>query len=229
MVQVDTQIEELFQAGSHLGHKTNRVHPKAKKNIYTIQNGVSIIDLTKTSTLLENAKKFIVQLKKEGKILLVVVTKKIASTYTQELCKSKGISYITIKWPAGLFTNFEMIMKNVKKMNTMKKERDEGEWNKFVKHEQTQMNKELNKLEKFYGGLSQIQKLPDALFVVDVKKEKNAVKESREKGIPVIAIADTNVDPDSVDFPIPANDDSESSIEYIVDQLVSAYGKGEKA
>lgn len=228
MVQVDTQIEELFQAGSHLGHKTNRVHPKAKKNIYTIQNGVSIIDLTKTSTLLENAKKIVIQLKKEGKILLVVVTKKIASTYTQELCKNKGIPYITVKWPAGLFTNFEMIMKNVKKMNTMKKERDEGEWNKFVKHEQTQMNKELNKLEKFYGGLSQIQKLPDALFVVDVKKEKNAVKEAREKGIPVIAIADTNVDPDSVDFPIPANDDSESSIQYIVGQLVSAYSNGEK-
>ena len=122
-----------------------------------------------------------------------------------------------------------MIMKNVKKMNTMKKERDEGEWNKFVKHEQTQMNKELSKLEKFYGGLSQIQKLPDALFVVDVKKEKNAVKEAHEKGIPVIAIADTNVDPDSVDFPIPANDDSESSIQYIVDQLISAYSAGEKA
>ncbi|MBI2641776.1 30S ribosomal protein S2 [Candidatus Roizmanbacteria bacterium] len=223
-----TLVEELFKAKSHLGHKTNRVHPKAKKYIYTIEQGVSIIDLTLTADLLEKAKQFVSQLGKEQKKLLVVVTKKYASDSAQELCKKHGILYITSKWPAGLLTNFETIQKNINKLKKMEEEKTKGEWNKLVKYEQSVLKRELSKLERLYGGLKSLEKLPDALFVVDTKKEKNAVVEAKKNQIPIIALVDTNVDPSEVNYPIPANDDSFSSIDYIINQIIEAYVKGKK-
>lgn len=223
MTNNNVLINELFEAGSHLGHKTDRIHPRAKKYIYKIENGVSIIDLTKTEDLMQKATKFVEDVGKAKKVLLVVVTKKIASFVVKNLCQENNITYVTVKWPAGLLTNFSMIIKNVKKLIDMKESRDKGEWSKFVKHEQMQMHKEIIRLERFYGGLTNLKKLPDALFVVDMKKEKNAVKEARELKIPIIAIADTNVDPDTVDYPIPANDDLLTSIEYITNKIIKAY------
>lgn len=225
MNNADKKVEELFAAGSHLGHKSNKIHPKAKKYIYTMDNGTSIIDLTKTVILLEKAKEFITNLKKNNKTLLVIVTKKIVAPMVNELCQKNNIPFITVKWPAGLLTNFDMIIKNVKKLKEMREEKAEGVWNKFVKHEQVKLQKLLNKLEKFYGGIVSLEKLPDALFIVDMKKEKNAVKEAGERKIPVIAIADTNVDPNLVEYPIPGNDDAASSIEYFVKEIVDAYVK----
>lgn len=222
-------IEELFKAGAHLGHKAKRIHPKAKKYIYSFDNGTSVIDLTKTAELLKIAKEFITTLSKNNKTLVIVMTKKINVPELKELFASKGINYITTKWPAGLLTNFDMIIKNVKKMLKMREEKDKGEWDKFVKHERIKLDKKLKKLEKFYGGISGLTKLPDALFVVDVKKEKNAVKEAKETKIPVVAVADTNVNPDTVDYPIPGNDDSASSIEYFVKEIVNAYAKTVKS
>ncbi len=221
-------VKDLFATGAHLGHKTNRVHPKARKYIYTIENGVSIIDLTQTVTLLDRAKEFITKLAVENKIPLVVMTKRMSSVKVNEICQKAGIPYITVKWPAGLITNFDNIMRNVKQLKTMREEKAAGEWDKFVKHEQVALTKNLNRLERLYGGIATLEKLPDALFVVDVKKEKNAVKEARERSIPVIAIADTNINPDLVDYPIPANDDSPGSIEYFVNEIVEAYNKGKK-
>ncbi len=221
-------VEELFAAGAHLGHKTNRVHPKARKYIYTIENGVSIIDLTQTAALLKEAKEFVDKLAAENKVLLVVMTKRMSSVKVNEVCQKTGLPYINVKWPAGLLTNFDNIMKNVKQLKTMREEKLAGEWEKFVKHEQVALSKNLNRLERLYGGIATLEKLPDALFVVDIKKEKNAVKEAREKNIPVVAIADTNINPDLVDYPIPANDDSPVSIEYFVNEIVEAYNKGKK-
>lgn len=226
--KTDKKVEELFNAGAHIGHKTNRVHPKAKKYIYTIQNNISVIDLTKTVELLEKAKQFVAGLGNENKTLLVVVTKKISTDFTRKLCQKSNLPYIILKWPAGLLTNFEMIIKNVKKMKEMKEEKEKGEWNKFVKHEQIKLNKDLNRLEKFYGGIATLEKLPDVVFVVDIKKEKNAVKEAKEMKIPVVAVVDTNTNPDLVDYPIPGNDDSISSIEYFVKEIVETYNKGRK-
>ncbi|MGB9883551.1 MAG: 30S ribosomal protein S2 [Microgenomates group bacterium] len=223
MSNQDKKIQELFDAGCHLGHKKNKIHPKAKKYIYTFEQGTSIIDLTKTAALLEKAKEFISQLAKEKKSLVVVATKKIASNLIGEICQTSNIAYINQKWPAGLLTNFETISKNIKKLKDMKKQKEDGEWKKFVKHEQIKLEKKLKKLEKFYGGIASLEKLPDALFIIDIKKEKNAVKEAKSMSIPIIAIVDTNVNPDQVDYPIPANDDSVSSIEYIVKEIVSAY------
>jgi small subunit ribosomal protein S2 len=228
MNNVDDLVKELFDAGSHLGHKAQRVHPKAKKYIYKIENSVSIIDLTKTADLLAKAKNFVADLGKNNKVLLIVATKKIAATQIIELCQKNNVSYVAVKWPAGLITNFDMIMKNVKKLKTMKEEKESGAWDKYVKHEQVKLTKELNRLEKFYGGLVALEKLPDALFIVDIKKEKNAVKEAQERGITVVAVTDTNVDPDTVDFPIPANDDSLSSINFVTCKIVEAYVKEKK-
>ncbi len=223
MTKDDKKVEELFAAGSHLGHKSNKIHPKAKKYIYTIDHGSSIIDLSQTVKLLDNAKEFVATLAKNKKTLLVVVTKRVALGFVNELCKKNGLPYITVKWPAGLLTNFDMIVKNVKKLKSMKEEKEKGEWNKFVKHEQIKLQKKLNKLEKFYGGIASLEKLPDAVFIVDVKKEKNAVKEAVEKKLPIVAIVDTNVDPVHINYPIPGNDDAATSIEYFVKEIVEAY------
>src|SRR3989339_1882223 len=219
----DKKIEELFAAGAHLGHKSNRVHPKTNKYIYSFENGVSVIDLSKTVDFLERAKKFVSELGKNQKVLLVVCTKKIASNLTKELCEKNNLLYVNTKWPAGLLTNFEMIIKNVKKLNTMKEEKEKGEWNKFVKHEQVKLDKDLNKLEKFYGGISDLKKLPDALFIIDIKKEKNSVKESGEMKIATVAVTDTNANPDPINFPIPGNDDSLTSIEFFLKEIIEAY------
>src|SRR3989338_7398132 len=225
MVDQTLQITELFEAKAHLGHKKNRIHPKSRRYIYRMENGVSIIDLTITARLLEKALEFISELAKNQKKLLFVATKKIAASEMQTLCQKHQIPYITTKWPAGLLSNFETITKNITKLKTMKKDKEEGAWLKFVKHDRVKLEKEMMKLEKHYGGLIQIEKMPDALFIVDVKKEKNAVKEARNKHIPIAAITDTNADPTEVDYPIPANDDSLSSIEYIVKKVVEAYTK----
>ena len=223
MTDNNKKVEELFAAGAHLGHKSNRVHPKTNKFIYSFGNGVSIIDLTKTADYLEKAKNYVSELGTNGKVLLVVCTKKIASNLTKELCSKSNLPFINTKWPAGLLTNFEMIIKNVKKLNSMKEEKAKGEWNKFVKHEQVKLDKELSKLEKFYGGIADLKKLPDALFIIDIKKEKNSVKESGELKIMTVAVTDTNANPDPINYPIPGNDDSITSIEYFLNEIIGAY------
>ena len=225
MPNTTVQIEELFEAQAHLGHKTNRIHPRARKFIYKIENGVSIIDLTQTANYLEEAKKFVEKLAKESKTLVVVATKKVAAKEIEGECRKHNIPFITSKWPAGFLTNFETLLKNVKKLRDMKVAKEAGEWTKLVKHEQSKLNKELSKLERHYGGLVSLDKIPDALFVVDLKKEKNAVKEAKDINIPLVAITDTNVSPDLVTYPIPANDDALPSIQYIVRQIISSYTK----
>jgi small subunit ribosomal protein S2 len=217
------KVEELFAAGAHLGHKSNRVHPKTNKYIYSFENGVSIIDLTKTADYLEKAKRYVSELGSSKKILLVVCTKKIASNLTKELCAKNNLLFVNTKWPAGLLTNFEMIIKNVKKLNSMKEAKEKGEWSKYVKHEQVKLDKDLNKLEKFYGGIANLKKLPDALFVIDIKKEKNSIKEAGEMKIITVAVTDTNANPDVVSYPIPGNDDSITSIEYFLKEIIEAY------
>lgn len=229
MTKTDKQVEELFNAGAHFGHKTNRLHPQAKKYIYKTENGISIIDLTKTVERLNLVKEFIDKLGAEGKTLLVVATKRLAGKTTAELCQKNNIYYLTTKWPAGLLTNFEMILKNnLKKLQKMREEKQNSAWEKFVKHEQVKLQKELHRLERFYGGIADLGKLPDCLFVIDIKREKNAVLEAKRMGIPLIAVTDTNVNPDLVDYPIPANDDSQPTIEYLVKELVETYVKHRK-
>jgi small subunit ribosomal protein S2 len=220
----EKKVEELFKLGAHLGHRKNRVHPKAKKYIYKIENQTSIIDLTQTVSLLEKAKEYVQKLKKDKKSILFVGTKRSAANIIKELGEKYGFYYITNKWPPGFLTNFEMFLKNnIKKMNKMREEKEKGEWQKFIKHEQVKLQKELNKVERVYQGVSTMEKLPDVLFIVDIKKEKNAITEAKKLNIPVIAIVDTNVNPDLFDYPIPANDDSAETVAYIIKEIVDSY------
>jgi len=188
-----------------------------------MENGVSIIDLVKTVLQLDEAKKFMVELSKNKKTILFVATKKNTAAITTKICQENNLPYITIKWPAGFLTNFETLLKNIKKLKKMREDKIKGEWSKFVKHEQVKLQKQLNRLEKFYSGIASIEKLPDAIFVIDIKKEKTAVDEALIAKVPIIAIVDTNVDPKMINFPIPANDDSLETIEYIIKELVQAY------
>lgn len=218
-------VKVLFEADLHLGHKKNRLHPKARKFVYRIDNGVSIIDLTQTAKQLNSALEFLKKEGAENKKLLVVATKKVANQIAMDVSKKNTISYITTKWLPGLLTNFETIIKNVKKLNEMKSQRDSGEWDKLTKHERVKLSKQIARLEKFYGGIATLEKRPDILFVIDSKKEHNAVVEAQKNNIPVIAITDTNSDPDEVAYPIVANDDSPKSIEYLVNTIIETFSK----
>lgn len=228
--QLEADVKELFSLGAHLGHKKNRLHPKARKFVYQILNGVSIIDLTKTVDTLAKARTFLIAQAKEEKNMLVVVTKKIISPYVAELCTIHSIPYITSKWLPGLLTNFETIIKNVKKLQTLKDEKERGEWERFVKHERIKLDKQLVRLERFYGGLLNLSKRPDVIFLVDSRKEKNALNEAKQNGIPVVGVIDTNSDPDQLSYPIVVNDDSSVVLQKVLSDLINAYagGRGKK-
>jgi len=221
--QINKVIEKLFHLNAHLGHKKNRLHPRAKKFVYQIIDGTTIIDLVKTVELLEKAKEFLKKLAKENKKIVVVATKKNLSALIKKICQKNNISYLTNKWPAGFLTNFNTLLKNIKKLKKMNEEKQTGQWSQFVKHEQVKLNKILNRLTRLYDGVVNLEKIPDALVIVDSKKEKTALKEACRMRIPVIAIVDTNINPDPISYPIPANDDSLEAVEYLINELISSY------
>lgn len=216
-------LQTLFDADLHLGHKKNRLHPKARKFVYRIDNGVSIIDLTLTAEQFRAAKVILAQAKEEEKILLVVATKKVASQFVTDMCKQRGIAYITTKWLPGLLTNFDTLIKNVKKLNELAEQKSEGTWDQLTKHERGKLSKYLARLEKLYTGISLLKKKPDIMLIIDTKKEHNAVVEATSSQIPIVAVTDTNSNPFEVQYPIVANDDSPKSVEYLVNELINAY------
>lgn len=218
-------VKKLFEAGLHLGHKKNRLHPKARKFVYKIDKGVSIIDLTQTVEQLKKAESFLKSASEEKKTLLVVATKKIAAAQVTKLAQENSISYITNKWLPGLLTNFETIIKNVKKLEDLKAQKSDDSWEKLTKHEKGKISKYIARLERFYGGLTGLTRLPDVLLVIDVKKEHNAVVEAKKSAIPVVGISDTNADPDQIDYPIVANDDSPEAVDFLIQRLLSSYVK----
>jgi len=225
---LNEQVQKLFSINAHLGHRKNRLHPKAKKYVYQIINGVTIIDLTKTVHEFEQAKNFLNQLGKNNQSIILVATKKVISQFAAKLAAKNNIHYITNKWLPGLLTNFETIIRNVKKLNQLEKEKVEKAWDKFVKHERVKLEKEIIKLKRLYGGIAHLEKKPDALIIVDIRKEKNALKEAKENNIKTVAILDTNCNPETVDYPIVANDDSDTSLEYLLTELVDSYIEGKK-
>ncbi len=224
--QEQKEIETLFDKGAHLGHKKSKMHPKTRRFIYRIENGITIIDLTQTVKLLHEALEFVKKQAKEGKTMLIVSTKKTFEKELKELCEKNNVLYVTKKWPPGLLTNFKTIYKNnIKKLREQKKEKEEGEWKKFPKHEQVKLTKKLNKLERVYGGIEKLEKIPDFLFVIDIMKEKNAVHEAEKLKIPIVAIVDTNSNPEKIQHPIPANDDLLDPVLYISKQIITTYSK----
>lgn len=228
MTMQPTNPEELLKAGLHFGHKSYRLNPRFRKYIYKVENSIAIIDLIKTAQELDKAKAFVYALGKEKKQLLVVATKKQAKAAVSDICKKSNIFYLTNKWIGGFLTNFEEISKNISSLKKLKKERDDGAWTQFVKHERTKLEKKLSAIARIYEGVEEMSHLPDALFIIDSKHENVAVTEATRMHIPLIALIDTNGNPDMIDYPIPANDDAAESVQYVITQIIETYDEGRK-
>ena len=219
-------LKDLLEAGCHFGHQVNRWHPKAKTFIYQSRGGIHIIDLVKTKQGVEKACEFIKSVAREGGIVLFVATKRQAKNIVKEEAKRVGVAYLTHRWVGGFFTNWDEVKKNITKVNSMRVDKEKGVWEQFPKHEQVKLGKELRKLEEFYGGVSHLTELPNAVFIVDIKREKSALAEATKREVPVVAMVDTNGDPTTVDYAIPANDDAVGSITCIATYIANAYLEG---
>ncbi len=210
------KIEEMLAAGMHFGHSQSRWHPKMKKYIFTSRKNVYIIDLTKARKCLETALNFLENLVRENKTVLFVGTKGQVKKPLKNLAQELKMPYVTEKWLGGTLTNFLVIKKLIKKFKDLTEEKKLGKLDKYTKKERLDFDREIAKLEIKVGGLANLTKIPDALFVWDVKKEKTAITEARKKNIPIVAICDTNVDPTLINYPIPANDDATKTIKLIL-------------
>jgi len=219
-------MRELLEAGMHFGHQTKRWNPKMWRYIFAERNGIYIIDLQKTVRLLRSAYEFVVSLGQENKTLLMVGTKRQASSAVEEEAKRAGAFYVTHRWLGGTLTNFETVRKTVEKMQRLRETINSDQIANMPKKEATKLRKELAKLERNLGGIEAMVQLPGALFVVDPKRERIAVAEARRCRIPVIAIVDTNCDPDVIDYVIPGNDDAIRAIKLVASKLADAYIEG---
>lgn len=215
-------LEELLKKGVHFGHNTSKRYPKANYYIHSQRGGVHIIDLQKTVEGLEKALSFVEKTVKAGGLVLFIGSKKQAREIVKTAAESCAMPYIIGRWLGGTFTNFENIVKLTKKLEKMEREEEDGTWEMYTKKEQATFKKELNKLRENVGGIKSMKTLPKAIFVVDLKKEGTAVSEANKMGIPVIALADTNVNPELAQYPIPANDDAIKSIEVVTDLIADA-------
>jgi small subunit ribosomal protein S2 len=219
-------VEQLLDAGVHFGHLRRKWNPAMAPYIFMEKNGIHIIDLHKTQAKLEDAASALKQIAKSGRKVLFVATKKQAKEIVAEKIKGVSMPYVTERWPGGMLTNFPTIRKAVKKMSTIDKMATDGTFDNLSKREKLQISRQRAKLEKTLGSISDLTRLPAALFVVDVCKEHIAVKEARRLSIPVFGMVDTNSDPNDIDFPIPANDDASNSISLIIDVIAGAIQEG---
>lgn len=215
-------IEELLLSGAHFGHLTRRWNPKMKRYIFMERNGIHIIDLKKTHELLIEACNAISNLVADGKTVLFIGTKKQAKEVVKNEATRCGMNYVTERWLGGMLTNFATIRKSIKRLNVINKMQADGTIENYQKKERLIISREKDKLEKILGGISNMNKLPGAIFLIDVKKEHIAVDEAKKLNIPIYAIVDTNCDPDLVDYPVPANDDAVKSIELITRTIAEA-------
>lgn len=220
------KMKQLLEAGVHFGHQTKRWNPKMRPYVYAARKGIYIIDLQKTSNLLERAYDFTVDLGKQNKSLLFVCTKHQGAQTIEEEAKRCGAFYINKRWIGGLMTNFSTISGRIKKLQELEDMEKSGEIDKLPVKEANTTRKELERLRKYFGGIKDMKKIPDALYVVDPKKEYNAVDEAHILNIPIISIADTNCDPDDVDYIIPGNDDAIRAIKLITSKIADAYLEG---
>jgi len=221
-----TDFKELLDAGVHFGHLKRKWNPAMAPYIFMERNGIHIIDLEKTVAKIDEAASAIKQIAKSGKKILFVATKKQAKDIVSERVSLVNMPYVTERWPGGMLTNFPTIRKAVKKMSTIDKMATDGTFGNLSKREKLQITRQRAKLEKNLGSISDLTRLPAALFIVDITKEYIAVREAKRLGIPVFAMVDTNSDPTTVDFPIPANDDASKSISLIIDLVCKAIEEG---
>lgn len=222
-------VEEMSRSGLQFGHKKSKIHPKMKPFLYGVRNTIYIIDLEKTIPSFEAALAAVKKIAAEGKTIIFVGTKLPFKKITAETASACGFPYAVERWLGGTFTNFSVIKKRIEYFKDLEKKRDLGEFEKYTKKEQTMINKELKDLERKFGGIKNMVQMPAAIFVIDMEKDKLAVKEARENGVIVIGITDVNVDPSLADYPIIANDDSLSSVSYILDKVKTAVLEGQEA
>ena len=221
-------IKQLLEAGVHFGHQTKRWNPKMKKFIFGERSGIYIIDLEKTEECINRARDFLLDITSKGEFVLFAGTKKQAQEVMQQEAVRCSMYYVTERWPGGLLTNFPTIRKRVERLKEIEKMREDATFEKLTKKEVARLEKELAKLKKNFFGIVQMEHLPKAIFIVDTKKEETAVKEAKRLSIPIIALIDTNSDPDLVGYPIPGNDDATKSIRMIVSLIADAIIEGRK-
>ncbi|MEE9441385.1 MAG: 30S ribosomal protein S2 [candidate division Zixibacteria bacterium] len=216
---IDSRIKRLLEAGVHFGHQTRRWNPKMKPFIFAARNGIYIIDLKKTLTAIDEAKRKINEVVSSGRPILFVGTKKQAQNVIRESAERAGAFYITDRWLGGMLTNFNTIRGGIKRLKEIEKMKEDGTFEKFTKKETSRLEREQNRLDRVLGGIREMNALPGLVYVIDSKKEKIAVAEAAKLNIPIVAIVDTNADPELIDFPIAANDDAIKSIRVITNEL----------
>ena len=219
-------MKQLLEAGVHFGHQTRRWNPKMAPYIFTERNGIYIIDLQKTVRKLEEAYMFVRELSANGSTVLFVGTKKQAQDSIREEAVRAGAYYVNARWLGGMLTNFRTIRGRIARLNQLKTMQEDGTFDLLPKKEVIRLEHEIEKLEKFLGGIKEMKKLPGALFIVDPRKEKIAVSEAKKLGIPVVAIVDTNCNPDEVDYVIPGNDDAIRAVKLIASCMADAIIEG---
>ncbi len=220
------EFKQLLDAGVHFGHLKRKWNPNMAPYIFDEKKGIHIIDLNKTAVKLEEAAAAMKSIARSGKKVLFVATKKQAKDIVTEKVKATGMPYVTERWSGGMLTNFGTIRRTIKKMATIDRMKLDGTFQNLTKRERLQVSRQREKMEKNLGSISDLTRLPSALFIVDIAKEHIAVAEARKLNIPTFAMVDTNSDPTKVDFPIPANDDATKSIELIVDVMIAAINEG---
>jgi small subunit ribosomal protein S2 len=223
---VAISMKQLLEAGVHFGHQTRRWNPKMSRFIFTQRNGIYIIDLQKTVQKIKEAAAFLRDTAKEGKAILFVGTKKQAQDVVIEEAVRCGMFYVTQRWLGGTLTNFGVIRKRVERMRELRKMNEQGILENLPKKEANKLREELERLEKFLSGIEGMDKLPGAVFAIDPKKEAIAVREARKLEIPIVAVIDTNCDPDEVDYPIPGNDDAIRAVKLLTSKMADAVLEG---
>ena len=215
----NVNIEEMTQAGLYFGHKTSRIHPKMSPYLLGSRNSIHIIDLEKTAQKIKEALQFVQELVSQKKTLLLIGTKIQIKDLLKNIALECELPYVSERWLGGTFTNFETVSKRVQYLKELEGKKTSGELEKYTKKEQAKISAKIKEMERNFGGIKNLQKLPDAIFIMDMKKDILAVREAKLKKIKIIGIADTNVDPTLADYPIPANDDAISSVKYILEKL----------
>ncbi len=221
-------MKQLLEAGVHFGHQTRRWNPKMAPYIFTERNGIYIIDLQKTVKKLEEAYMFVRELTENGESVLFVGTKKQAGDSVKEEALRAGAHYVNARWLGGMMTNFKTIRRRIDRLEQLKKMEADGTFDLLPKKEVVKLNLEIEKLEKFLGGIKDMDKLPGALFIVDPRKERIAVSEAKKLNIPIVAIVDTNCDPDEIDYVIPGNDDAIRAVKLIAGTIANAIIEGKQ-
>lgn len=217
--EFNINTDEMTRAGLHFGHKTSRIHPKMKPYLQGVKNSIHIIDLEKTRQGLKKALEFIQEMILDNKNLLIVGTKIQHKELVKKIAQELGLPYISERWLGGTFTNFEVIKKRIEHLKDLEKKRASGELEKYTKKERANFDKKIKDMEIKFGGIKNLEKLPQAILVLDMKKDDIAIKEAKIKGVKIVGISDSNINPDLADYPIPANDDAVSSIKYLLDKI----------